>query len=392
MQRAGTLSEHFALLFDAALADSSWADRRARLPWAVFHDLMARVLRPKATRRQPAAFWRGWRLVAIDGTQFSLPNTRAIRAVTTKARTRRGRAAFAKMTTAVLVELGLHNPIGAAIGRRGESEWALAQRLLAQLPPRALLLADRLYGVAAFVAPTQAACARVGSHFLVRASRVTKARLVRALPDGSRLVQIAVSPRTGPVATRTWITVREIRAHVSRAGRPGAALRLWTSLLDPTAAPAQDLAHLYAQRWEHELYFRELKRHVRAGPLLQSHTVETAAQEIAALLLVSAVLADERRRAAGTLPVLQVSFAKLVELVIKPLWLWVDLGHGVLTDTQLRTILRRGQARLRQWLTPPRRARSVPRAIRQPTRAWPRVLDATSDIGPLELTIVAEAT
>src|SRR5262245_17231596 len=33
LNEAGTLSEHFTQLFDAPLADSSWADRRARLPW-----------------------------------------------------------------------------------------------------------------------------------------------------------------------------------------------------------------------------------------------------------------------------------------------------------------------------------------------------------------------
>src|SRR5881296_1589681 len=54
---AGTLSEHFAQLFEAPLADSSWADRRARLPWEIFADLMQRVLRPQGTRRQPDAFW-----------------------------------------------------------------------------------------------------------------------------------------------------------------------------------------------------------------------------------------------------------------------------------------------------------------------------------------------
>ena len=102
---------------------------------------MRRALRPRATPRQHReAFWRGWRLVGLDGTQFSLINTPQVPRVE-KARTRRGRAAFAKITTAVLLEIGLHNPLAAAIGRRGESEWALAQRLLAQLPTRALLLA-----------------------------------------------------------------------------------------------------------------------------------------------------------------------------------------------------------------------------------------------------------
>ena len=86
-----------------------------------------------------------------------------------KARTRRGRAAFAKITTGVLLELGLHNPLAAAIGRRGESEWALAQRLLAQLPGRALLLADRLYGVRRLRPRRGRGRARVGSHVLLRA-------------------------------------------------------------------------------------------------------------------------------------------------------------------------------------------------------------------------------
>ena len=110
---AGTLSEHFSQLFDEPLADSSWADRRARLPWAIFADLMQRVLRPQATRRQPGAFWRGWRVVALDGTQFSLINTPQIVDTLPKARTRRGRAAFAKITTGVLLEIGLHNPLAA---------------------------------------------------------------------------------------------------------------------------------------------------------------------------------------------------------------------------------------------------------------------------------------
>ena len=76
---------------------------------------------------------------------------------------------------------------------------------------------------------------------------------------------------------------------VGRQGHRPTTLRLWTSLTDPRAAPPLDLARLYAQRWEHGLYFREVKRHLRRSDLLQSHTVETAAQEIAAM--ASALLA-----------------------------------------------------------------------------------------------------
>src|SRR5437867_11539636 len=128
------------------LADSSWSERRHRLPWELFVELLRRVLRPRAHRRRhPDAFWRDWRLVALDGTQFSLTNTPQVLATFVKGRTRRGRAAFAKLTTAVLLEVGWHNPLAAGIGHAGESEWALGPRLLADLPARVLLLADRLY-------------------------------------------------------------------------------------------------------------------------------------------------------------------------------------------------------------------------------------------------------
>ena len=389
MQNAGTLAEHFSHLFNDSLADSSWADRRARVPWAIFAELMQRVLRPQATRRQREAFWRGWRLVALDGTQFSLTNTPQITATTTKARTRRGRAAFAKLTTAVLLEVGLHNPLAAAIGRHGESEWALAQRLLAQLPTRALLLGDRLYGVAAFVVHARAACARVGSHFLLRASRSTTPRTITRLPDGTRLVQIAVRARHRPSQILEWLEVREIRVRVSRKGHRAHELRLWTSLVDPRSAPAIELAQLYAQRWEHELYFRELKRHVRKTDVLWSHTVETAAQEIAALVLVSALLAVERQRAAGGhLPVLRISFTKMLELCVKPMWWYLDVGQGILSHAQLDHIMKRGYARMRQFVTPPRRARSCPRAVRQPIQAWPRLRRAQSITGPMDFQLV----
>ncbi len=72
VQGTGTLAEHFTQLFGTAFADSSWSDRRQRLPWEIFAELMQRVMRPRATRRHADAFWRGWRLVALDGTQFSL--------------------------------------------------------------------------------------------------------------------------------------------------------------------------------------------------------------------------------------------------------------------------------------------------------------------------------
>jgi hypothetical protein len=389
MQDAGTLAEHLFQLFRTPLADSSWSDRRLRLPWEIFAELMRRALRPRATPRQHRdAFWRGWRLVGLDGTQFSLINTPQVTATVQKARTRRGRAAFAKITTAVLLEIGLHNPLAAAVGRHGESEWALAQRLLAQLPKRALLLGDRLYGVVAFAYVAQATCRRVGSHFLLRASRTVKPRVIKRLPDGSRLVGLPVRAPRNPNRIIEWLEVREIRVRVGRNGQRAHELRLWTTLLDPRTAPALDLARVYASRWEHELYFREIKRQLRRTALLQSHTVETGAQEIAAIVLASAVIASERARAATRhIPALRVSFGQILN-VVRGMWLFFGPFDDAFTDQQKARVVRRGRALIRRSVVAPRRPRTCARAVRQPVTRWPRLLRPESIEAPWQLQIV----
>jgi len=389
MQDAGTLAEHLFQLFRTPLADSSWSDRRLRLPWEIFAELMRRALRPRATPRQHReAFWRGWRLVGLDGTQFSLINTPQVTTTFEKARTRRGRAAFAKITTAVLLEIGLHNPLAAAVGRKGESEWALAQRLLAQLPKGAVLLGDRLYGVVAFARVAQVTCHAVGSHFLLRASRTVKPRLIKRLADGSRLVGLPVRAPRNPNRIVEWLEVREIRVRVQRVGHRAHELRLWTTLRDPRTAPALELAQVYASRWEHELYFREIKRQLRRSAVLQSHTVETGAQEIAAIVLASAVIADERARATtGQIPALRVSFGQVLQ-VVRGMWLCLGPFDDILTEPQKARVVRRGRALIRRNVLAPRRPRTCARAVRQPVTRWPRLLRPESIEAPWQLQIV----
>ena len=389
MHGAGTLAEHFFELFQEPLANSSWSDRRIRLPWEIFADLMRRALRPIATRRQqPEAFWRGWRLLAIDGTQYSVTNTPQVAATTLKAASRRGRAAFAKLGVAVLLELGVHNPLAAAIARKGESELALARRLLAQLPKGALLLADRLYGVPAVMVETWAACRRVGSHFLFRIPRNITAQVMAKLPDGSRRVRLNVREKRRFWRIQDHLEIREIRVQVGRKGFRQHELRLCTSLLDHRKAPAVELAQLYAARWEHELYFREAKRVLRQTDVLQSHTVETGAQEIAAIILATALVARERARAAnGQVPVLRVKFG-VVLAIVRSMWFYLGPLEDLLTTRQKDQVVKRGEALMRRCITGKRRSRTNPRALRQPVTRWPRLMQTHSVEGSLQFRVV----
>jgi hypothetical protein len=333
------------------------------------------------------AFYQGLRLVAIDGTQFSLVNTPQILRVCTKAASRRLRAAFAKLNAVVMLEVGLHNPLAAAIDP-ARSEWALALELIGKLPARSLLLADRLYGCARFVWGLRQHCEAVGSFFLVRARLQLQSKVVGRLTDGSAIVRIPLRAASGRRKMERDFELREIWVKLRRPGFRVQTLRLWTNLVGAEACPAEELARLYTQRWEQELYYRQMKLELRRSELLQSQTVETAAQEVAALVLATALIAKERAQAAaGELPVLRVSFVKVLEL-LQPLWLVFALGEDLLSQRQKHQLVERFYQQMRKMATRQRRSRSCPRGVRQPVRGWPRKTENISHEGEIAYEIV----
>jgi hypothetical protein len=217
---------------------------------------------------------------------------------------------------------------------------------------------------------------------------VIKVQVVRRFKDGSQLVRVPVRKKGQPRVILEWLELQEIRVQLGRKGHRPTELRLWTTLLDPTMAPAGELVELYARRWEHELFYREIKRQLRKSGLLQSHTVTTAAQEIAALLLAAALLAQERDRAAdGQVPVWRVSFKKLLEL-LRPLWLVLALGDDLLGQQQKEQLAQQIYEQARSYLTPKRRLRSCPRKARQPVSGWPRLLHNEYWKGPVKFSFV----
>ena len=373
---AGTLAQHVKQLTGIDISDSALAQRRALLPIAVFDEIMRSALQPKADPQpHPEAFYHGLRLCAVDGSTFSVTNTPQVKKQMRKAKSRRGKAAFPKVGVAVLLELGLHNPLAAAMGADGESEMVLAQRVLADQPAHSLVLGDRYYGVGKVLVGLPAAEER---HFLVRAKIKLKRRLLEVYADGSALVEIRAGQDTR--------LVREIVGRVQRGkGGPVTTVRLWTSLLDWRAHPARELLGLYARRWEQEVFYKELKVDARSTPYLQSHTPLTAQQEIAALILAYAVLVDYRVQAGALaeVGVLRISFLKALQAV-QSLWRFLEVSADLLSPEQVRLVVRRTLQQIADMAIPKRRQRSCPRALRQPVSSWPRLRKNTSRKGAID--------
>ena len=299
-----------------------------------------------------------------------MPNTPQVKAQMSKAQTRRGKAAFAKVGVAVMIELGLRNPIAAAIGPKEESEMVLAKQLLEALPEHSLWISDRYYGVPVLLIGWRDIHPTGGRNFLVRVKSNLKSRRIETYADGSALVEIRAGQET--------MLVREIAGKVRRGKGGWSEVRLWTSLLDWRKHPASELLALYARRWEQESFYRELKVDMRSSPLVQSHTPQTAAQEIAAWIIAYAILVEERIKAAavGEVGVLRISFLKTLEAV-RGLWRFLETGEGLFTAKQVRILVRRTLRQIATMAIPKRRLRSCPRALRQPVSHWPRLLKNT---------------
>ncbi len=174
-----------------------------------------------------------------------------------------------------LAECGTHAMFEAVIGPYTTSENALSADLLPRLAPGMLCLADR--GFYSFTAWANAAA--TGADLLWRVKDNLKLEPVTDLPDGSWLADVfdSVADRRQAHPTR----VRVIEYTVGDGREPAGPYRLLTTILDHEEAPAAELAGAYAQRWEIETAFDELKTHQR-GPrqVLRSKSPELVTQEI----------------------------------------------------------------------------------------------------------------
>jgi len=383
---AGSFGEHLFWLLGIQMAESTLSERRQTLPFEVFTDLLKRMLRPIVGASQ-SAYYRGLHLVAIDGVSFSLPNTEQVKGKCKKGGNQRGRAAFAKLQCAALVELVMHNPLAAMLGWQGESEWKLAQGLLDHLPEKCLLLADRLYGCGAFIAAALEVLQQRQGHFLFRVKHGLKIlRRLRRFKDGSQLVQIHALDPSNHHRVIATMEVREIRATIRRRGHRPVQIRLWTSL-NCAQGSAQELVSLYMSRWEQELYFRELKSQLGINDLLRSQTPETAAQEVATMIIGTSLIAHERAKLKpGEQLQHRISFIKTWE-TLEPLWLTLLLGADILTEKQKEQLCERFYNLAARRVMAKKRSRSCPRAIRQTTQPWPRKKNQKSSEGPLDISI-----
>ncbi|MGW7056896.1 IS4 family transposase [Streptomyces sp. NPDC054888] len=249
--------------------------------------LFDRVCRPVATPETAGAWYRRWRLVAVDGTVFDVPDTEANSMFFGRPGSGRGqqRSAYPQVRVAALVECGTHAVFAAATGPLSVHEQHLIPDLLGRLEPGMLLMADR--GITG--CELWRAASGTGADLLWRVRKNIVLPFLEAFEDGSYLSEIVA---TGDRGRRDPARVRVIEYTLGRSG-DDTVYRLITTICDPDQAPAGDLAGLYHQRWEIENTLDEIKTHQGGRQLvLRSQYPDGVEQEIYGFLLVHHALRD----------------------------------------------------------------------------------------------------
>jgi hypothetical protein len=293
---------------------STLCEARHRLGVRPLVLLVHQVVKLLAVPQTPQAFYRGMRLMALDGFVADVPdlpeNVRAFG----RSPGSRGAAAFPQVRLLALCEVGTHVLWRWIIKPIGFSEQSMCPPLLRDLQAGMLLLWDRAFlNFDRF----QQVVSR-DAHLLARVQNAQIFRPVKRLGDGSYLTWYYPRGQLRRKDER-GVLVRIIEYTFTDPGRPGSGQRhrLLTTLLDATLDPATGLIDLYHQRWEEELTVDEIKTHQLERPVLRSQTPAGVIQELYGLLLDHYILRVLMYEAAalGKLPPRRMSFTGTLKIL-----------------------------------------------------------------------------
>lgn len=260
---------------------SGISQARTRLGAAPLQQLYDEGVGPIAVPQTKGAWYRRWRVVTLDGSTLDVADTVDNGTAFGRPGASRGTSAYPQLRFVSLVENGTHVLFATALDRYGVGETTLATRVLPALRPTMLCLADRSFFGWALWTQAQA----TGAALVWRIKKNLQLPVHTRHADGSYQSVIYASLRDRRQQTH-GLAVRVIDYTLEGIADAEPIYRLITTVLDPAAAPAPELAALYHERWEIETALDELKTHLRGAQIiLRSKTPELVRQEFYGLLL-----------------------------------------------------------------------------------------------------------
>jgi hypothetical protein len=230
--------------------------------------------------------WHGRRVVLIDGSTLSMPDTPANQRAYPQSRSQRPGVGFPLLRWVTLIGLATGTVLDSAFGRwRGKQtgESALLRTLLDTLRPGDVVVADRYYCSYWMIALLTARGVEVV--FRQHQLRHTDFRRGRRLGHNDHVVTWTKPIRPAWLDEQTYaelpgeLCVREMRGAVATPGHRVRKLIVVTSLRDERGYAKEDILALYNARWNAEIDLRSIKTHMNMD-ILRCQTPEMVRKEI----------------------------------------------------------------------------------------------------------------
>jgi hypothetical protein len=302
-----TAMTHLPHLSGERFTASAYCQARRRLPVRLLEKLVDQ-LAGKLDRPMEVVLWRGHRVLIVDGSGFSMPDTAELQAHFGQSSNQKPGCGFpvAHILCLFDAEAGFLRDVILAPLRT--HDMAHASELHPKLLPSDVVVGDR--GFCSYAHLALIMQANLHAVFRVHQNQIVdfrphrpsadqawgaghpSSRWVKRLGDRDQLVEWR-KPQLRP----RWmmgeqfdqlpskILVREIKWPIRDRYRRVREVTLVTTLLDPERYPAAEIARLYQRRWQVEVDLRDLK--ITLGmDVLKGYKVDTVTKEMLVFVLV----------------------------------------------------------------------------------------------------------
>jgi putative transposase len=354
-----------------SLATGGYCQARQNLPQELLERTVEEIVQRLRNRLEEHLSGFNQPVYVLDGSSLQLQHSQELKQAYPPTRNQHGESHWPMLRVVVLhdVETGMaERPCwGPMYGAGAVSEQYLAERALDRLPPGAVILGDRNFGIFA----TAYAAHQRGHQVVIRLqAHRAKALLGRAISqEGDYALEWrgGAGDRAGK-ENRLKDAKIQGRLVVRRVGRGKS--KQWLYLFTTLTIPAEEVVALYGKRWNVETDLRGLKQTVRLQRIAVQSPEMMDKELLAAVLaynLVRAIMVLAARKAG--LHTRQLSFTNACNLV------QISIENVLLaptTDEQIQQMERLIELVSRCKLPNRRKRRTFPRAVWGRGATYPR--------------------
>lgn len=317
---------------------------RSRIPETVPRRLALEMAQECETQLPDEWRWKGRRVLLVDGTTFSLPDTPENQAAYPQPSSQAEGLGFPIVRAVALISLATAMIHGLALGPysgKETGETALFRQLFELLKSGDVAVSDRYHGGWFMIALLQERGVEVVTR--LHQHRTADFRRGRRLGADDHLVEWSKPQRPEWLDQATYdrlpdtLTVREMKFAVRERGFRTQSITVVSTLRDETTVTRDDLADLYRQRWHAELDLRSIKSTMSLD-VLRCKTPEMVRTELWMGLLAYNLVRHSLLQAAHAADCSprQLSFCAALQFTANTWLLATTSSHNLQTLIELR--------------------------------------------------------